>query len=128
MAGGSNAGRGTLGALKNFENCKYILQSNSSLVSSINSIQSGRGGCKNHQMDSDIFGFGGGIIHLLARGALNVAGEIHANGGSMSEKDYTMIAGGAGGTLVLVGRSVNLAKTGLVSVRGGLSSDEVIFS
>ena len=61
----------------------------------------------------------------MARGSLTVAGELYSNGGSMSEKDYTMIAGGAGGTIVLVGRSINLEKNGLVSVRGGLSSDEV---
>ena len=51
---------------------------------------------------------------------MTVAGELYSNGGSMSEKDYTMIAGGAGGTIVLVGRSINLEKN------GWLVSEEVL--
>lgn len=74
-------------------------------------------------MDSDQYGYGGGVVYLLAKKSLTIGGEVSAAGGSMSEKDYTMIAGGAGGTIALVGKSINLM--GTLNVKGGLSSDEV---
>jgi len=121
VIGGNNVGRGTLGAQKNFENCKYVLSSSKNTIP-IESIFPGLGGQKNHQMESDKSGFGGGVISIWAS-KLTTDGYFNADGGAFSERDYTMIAGGSGGTVAFIADSMDLG--GVVSCRGGLGSAEV---
>lgn len=121
VLGGSNAGRGLLGSQKNFENCKYVMATPTKLKPAL-MVVSGGGGQKNHQMDNENSGFGGGIIALYSS-TLEVGGNLLANGGNHSEKDYTYIAGGAGGTISLVSSRLTLG--GNMAVKGGLSDGEV---
>ena len=121
VIGGNNVGRGTLGAQKNFENCKYVLSSAKN-NGSVRDIAAGYGGQKNHQMESDKSGFGGGVVAIWAN-TLKVRGNVFADGGPFSERDYTMIAGGSGGTIAYTASKMELQ--GVASCRGGLSSAEV---
>ena len=123
VIGGSNVGRGTLGAQKNFENCKYVLSSSKNTIP-IDSIRPGLGGQKNHQMESDKSGFGGGVVSIWA-GKLATNGNFNSDGGTYSERDYTMIAGGSGGTVAFTADAMELG--GTVSCKGGLGSAEVAF-
>ena len=126
VIGGTHVGRGGLGSQKNFENCKYVLSTNKPQVFLPNRIVPGMGGQKNHQMETDKSGFGGGVVSLYSNTQLILQGNLLAEGGPKSEKDYTMIAGGSGGTVSL--SSVKILIGGNISVNGGLGDSEVEFS
>lgn len=121
VLGGSNAGRGMLGSQKSFDSCKYVMSARRS-KSLLYIPTSGEGGQKNHQIDTDKSGVGGGILAVYAS-EMVLDGQMLANGGDKSERDYTMIAGGAGGTISLMGASFRL--NGVFSAKGGLSDFEV---
>ena len=124
VLGGSNVGRGTLGSQKNFDNCKYVM-SVPRYKGALYSPSSGGGGQKNHQMETDQSGYGGGIIALY-NPTLIMDGKLSADGGDKSEQDYTMIAGGAGGSISLRGSQFSIS--GSMSVKGGANDLEVDIS
>lgn len=67
-------------------------------------------------------GTGGGLIRVIAGGALRVDGEINADGGHnwlVQNQSDSPSGAGAGGTIFLYGRTFSGAATGLLSARGG---------
>lgn len=124
VLGGSNVGRGTLGSQKNFDNCKYVMSVPRN-KGGLYLPASGGGGQKNHQMEMDQSGYGGGIIALY-NPVMYLSGNLTADGGDKSEQDYTMIAGGAGGTITLRGSSFSIM--GNMTAKGGANDLEVVWN
>lgn len=75
------------------------------------------GGCNGYGWGGD----GGGVIRVIASGAIDIAGTVTANG-SFEEQGQHHCGGGSGGSVCLVGATVTCAETATVSAKGACSA------
>ena len=75
------------------------------------------GGCNGYGWGGD----GGGVIRVIASGAIDIAGTVTANG-SFEENGQHHCGGGSGGSICLVGATVSCEETATVSAKGACSA------